>query len=182
MWIGYDHIAFLLLLLLPSVLQRTPQGWCAAPSGRRAVHDLLIIVTAFTIAHSITLALAATGTARPPVQLIEASIAFSIVAAGVLNLFPGAARWRLALAFGFGLMHGFGFANALAELGALGSRLVPALAGFNIGVELAQLSIVLLVFPWLLRTRASPYYAARFMPATSIAVAVAGAVWLTQRI
>ncbi len=181
-WIGYDHIAFLLLLLLPSVLQRTPRGWQAAPSGRRAAHDLLIIVTAFTIAHSITLALAATGTARPPVQLIEASIALSIVAAGVLNLFPGAARWRLALAFGFGLMHGFGFANALAELGALGSRLVPALAGFNIGVELAQLSIVLLVFPWLLRTRASPFYAARFMPATSIAVAVAGAVWLTQRI
>ena len=59
---------------------------------------------------------------------------------------------------------------------------MPALAGFNIGVELAQLSIVLLVFPWLLRTRASPFYAARFMPATSIAVAVAGAVWLTQRI
>lgn len=181
-WIGYDHIAFLLLLLLPSVLQRSAEGWRAAPSGRRAVHDLLIVVTAFTVAHSITLALAATGVARPPVMLIEASIAFSIVAAGILNLFPGAARWRLALAFGFGLMHGFGFANALAELGAQGSRLIPALAGFNIGVELAQLSIVLLVFPWLLRVRAAPFYSARFMPATSIAVAMAGAVWLAQRV
>ena len=181
-WIGYDHIAFLLLLLLPSVLERAGKGWRAAPSARRATRDLLIIVTAFTIAHSITLALAATGLARPPVQLIEASIAVSIVAAGVLNLFPGAARWRLPLAFGFGLMHGFGFANALAELGATGARLVPALAGFNIGVELAQLSIVLLVFPWLLRTRSSHFYTARFVPAASIAVALAGAVWLSQRI
>jgi len=181
-WIGYDHIAFLLLLLLPSVLRRSPQGWSAAPSGRRAVHDLLIIVTAFTVAHSITLALAATGTARPPVRLIEASIAFSIVAAGVLNLSPGAARWRLALAFGFGLMHGFGFANALAELGARGAHLVPALAGFNVGVELAQLSIVLLVFPALLRARACNFYQLRFMPAMSIAVAMAGAVWFAQRV
>lgn len=181
-WIGYDHIAFLLLLLLPSVLRWTPQGWRAATSGRTAVRDLLVVVTAFTIAHSITLALAATGAARPPVRLIEASIAFSIIAAGILNLFPGAARWRLALAFGFGLMHGFGFANALAELGAHGAQLVQALAGFNIGVELAQLSIVLAVFPWLLRARSSSFYTMRFMPATSVLIALAGAVWLAQRI
>lgn len=181
-WIGYDHIAFLLLLLLPSVLRRSPQGWRAAGSGHSAVRDVLVVVTAFTIAHSITLALAATGAARPPERLIEASIAFSIFAAGVLNLFPGAARWRLALAFGFGLMHGFGFANALAELGAQGARLVPALAGFNIGVELAQLSIVLLVFPLLLRARSSSFYRVRLMPALSVAVAMAGAVWFVQRI
>jgi hypothetical protein len=181
-WIGYDHIAFLLLLLLPSVLRWTPQGWRAATSGRNAVRDLLVVVTAFTIAHSITLALAATGAARPPVRLIEASIALSIIAAGVLNLFPVAARWRLALAFGFGLMHGFGFANALAELGANCARLVPALAGFNIGVELAQLSIVLAVFPWLLRARTSSFYSMRFLPATSVLIAMAGAVWLSQRI
>jgi hypothetical protein len=80
------------------------------------------------------------------------------------------------------LMHGFGFANALAELGALGARLVPALAGFNIGVELAQLSIVLLLFPWLLRARFSHFYTARFLPATSIAVALAGAFWFAQRV
>jgi hypothetical protein len=116
------------------------------------------------------------------VRLIEATIAFSIVAAGVLNLFPGAARWRLPLAFGFGLMHGFGFANALAELGATGTALVPALAGFNVGVELAQLSIVLVVFPWLLRARASAFYTSRFLPASSILIALAGAVWLMQRI
>lgn len=181
-WVGYDHIAFLLLLLLPSVLQRTARGWRAAVSGRRAVHDLLIIVTAFTLAHSITLALAATGLVRPQVGLIEASIAFSIIAAGMLNLFPAAARWRLALAFGFGLMHGFGFANALAELGASGFRLVPALAGFNIGVELAQLSVVLLVFPVLLRARSSAFYAIRLMPAASMVIAMAGAVWLSQRL
>ena len=113
---------------------------------------------------------------------VEATIAFSIVAAGVLNLFPRGARWRLPIAFGFGLMHGFGFANALSELGASGARLVPALAGFNIGVELAQLSIVMIALPLLLRFRTKPFYAARIMPWASAATACAGVVWLLQRI
>jgi hypothetical protein len=116
-----------------------------------------------------------------PVRPVEIAIAASIVIAGLLNLFPGAARARLALAFGFGLVHGFGFANALAELGARGSRLVPTLAGFNTGVELAQLSLVLLVLPYPFRARKSAYYAWRFMPAASLVAAMAGAAWLVAR-
>jgi HupE / UreJ protein len=181
-WIGYDHLAFLLLLLLPGVLRAVGAGWQAAPSFRETARDLLRIITAFTLAHSLTLALAATGTVNIPVRPVEVAIAASIVIAGLLNLFPAAARARLALAFGFGLIHGFGFANALAELGARGARLVPALAGFNLGVELAQLALVVLVLPWLFRARTSSFYAWRFMPAASLVAAMAGAAWLVARV
>ena len=180
-WIGYDHLAFLLLLLLPGVLRAVGGGWQAVPTFRETSRDLFRIITAFTLAHSLTLALATTGTVSVPVRPVEVAIAASIVIAGLLNLFPGAARARLALAFGFGLVHGFGFANALAELGARGARLVPTLAGFNMGVELAQLSLVLLVLPFLFRARTSAFYAWRFMPATSLVAAMAGAAWLVAR-
>jgi hypothetical protein len=181
-WIGYDHLAFLLLLLLPGVLKSTGTGWRGSGSFGETARDLLRIITAFTLAHSVTLALAATGTVHVPVRPIEIAIALSIVVAGLLNLFPAAARARLALAFGFGLIHGFGFANALAELGTHGARLVPTLAGFNVGVELAQISLVLLVLPFLLRARNSMFYAWRFMPVASIVAAMAGAAWVAQRV
>jgi hypothetical protein len=181
-WIGYDHLAFLLLLLLPGVLRAAGvAGWQPVPTFRETARDLFRIITAFTLAHSLTLALAATGTVTIPVRPVEVAIAASIVIAGLLNLFPRAARVRLALAFGFGLVHGFGFANALAELGARGARLVPTLAGFNVGVELAQLSLVLLVLPFLFRARNSAFYAWRFMPAASLGAAMAGAAWLVAR-
>ena len=181
-WIGYDHLAFLLLLLLPGVLRTAGAGWQAVPTFRETARDLFRIITAFTLAHSLTLALAATGTVTLPVRPVEIAIAASIVIAGLLNLIPEAARARLALAFGFGLVHGFGFANALAELGARGTRLVPTLAGFNMGVELAQLSLVLAVLPFLFRARTSAFYAWRFMPATSLVAAMAGAAWLVARV
>ena len=181
-WIGYDHLAFLVLLLLPSVLRASGNAWRQAGGFRETAVELLRIVTAFTVAHSITLGLAATGLVHVPVKPIEAAIAASIIIAGFLNLFPRAARARLAVTFGFGLVHGFGFANALAELGAQGSRLVPSLAGFNVGVELAQLTLVLVVLPFLLRARVSSFYSARFMPAASLAAAMAGAAWLGARI
>jgi hypothetical protein len=180
-WIGYDHLAFLLLLLLPGVLRSTGTDWRGTNNFRDTARDLLRIISAFTLAHSVTLALAATGTVHVPVRPVEIAIALSIVIAGLLNLFPAAARARLALAFGFGLIHGFGFANALAELGTHGARLVPTLAGFNVGVELAQISLVLLVLPFLLRARNSMFYAWRFMPVTSIGAAMAGAAWLAAR-
>jgi hypothetical protein len=180
--IGYDHIAFLLLLLLPSVLRRSSYGWSAATSGREVVLDLLKIVTAFTVAHSITLGLATTGAVRVPVQPIEVAIAGSIVIAGVLNLFPAASRWRLRLAFGFGFVHGFGFANALQEIGAEGTRLAPMLAGFNLGVELAQLLIVAVTLPILWMLSRTSRYASRLMPALSVATALTGAVWFAGRL
>jgi hypothetical protein len=181
-WTGYDHLAFLLLLLLPSVLHPTGGGWRAASSKRTVGRDIITIVTAFTIAHSITLGLAATHTVVLPSQPIEVAIAGTIIIAGLLNLVPRLAPLRLALAFSFGLIHGFGFANALAELGPSGFALLPMLAGFNSGVEIAQLSVVAVLLPVLLRWRGSPLYAARLMPVLSIATAMAGALWLAGRV
>jgi hypothetical protein len=180
--IGYDHIAFLLLLLLPSVLHASSSGWVAAANGRQVLRDLIKIVTAFTVAHSVTLGLAATETVHVPTQPIEVAIAGSIVVAGLLNLFPAAALWRLPLALVFGLVHGFGFANALQGIDVSGFRLAPMLVGFNLGVEVAQLLIIAAALPilWLLsRTRA---YASRVMPALSIATALTGGVWLIGRL
>lgn len=180
--IGYDHVAFLLLLLLPSVLRSSRSGWEMATSSRDVAGELLKIVTAFTIAHSITLGLASTGTIRPPVQPIEAAIAGSIVVAGLLNLFPAASGLRLPLAFGFGLVHGFGFANALREIGAGEFRLALMLAGFNLGVELAQLLIVAAVLPILWLASRWPRYARQFMPALSLATALTGGIWFAGRL
>ncbi|MGQ0430383.1 MAG: HupE/UreJ family protein [Gammaproteobacteria bacterium] len=180
--IGYDHVAFLLLLLLPSVLRRSGSGRSLALGGREVAADLVRIVTAFTLAHSTTLGLASTGTVALPVQPVEAAIAGSIVVAGLLNLFPAASRWRLPLAFGFGLIHGFGFANALREIGEGEIRLAPMLAGFNLGVEFAQLLIIAVALPILWLASRRPRYSRQFMPALSLATALTGAVWFAGRL
>jgi hypothetical protein len=181
-WVGYDHIAFVLLLLLPAVLRPVAGRWQGATQLPQVARDIVTIITAFTIAHSITLALAVTGTVRLPGKPIEVAIAASIAAAALLNLLPRYARWRLALAFGFGFVHGFGFANALAEIDAAGVKLLPLLAGFNIGVEIAQLSIVAVVLPLIYAARGTHWYAAGAMPLGSCALGAAGLVWLVQRL
>lgn len=180
--IGYDHIAFLLLLLLPCVLRGSRAGWTAVAGAHEAARDLVRIVTAFTVAHSITLGLAVAGAVRLPVRPIELAIAGSIMVAGVLNLFPRVARWRLGLAFGFGLVHGFGFANALREIGGDGARFAPMLAGFNLGVEAGQLLIVAVSLPILWLLARSPRYPGRIMPGLSVATALTGAVWFAGRL
>ncbi len=180
-WIGYDHIAFLTLLLLPSVLRNDSGRWQVAANPRAVMRDLLLIVTAFTLAHSVTLGLAATGAVTVPTRPIEIAIALSIVVAGLLNLVPRISQLRLPVAFAFGLVHGFGFANVLAELGAGGVPVVPMLAGFNLGVEVGQLAIVAVVLPLLLWLRRLPIYPRRLMPAASLVTAIAGAIWVMQR-
>jgi hypothetical protein len=180
--IGYDHIAFVLLLLLPSVLRPVDGRWQGATRLPQVAREIITIITAFTIAHSITLALAVTGTVRLPVRPIEIAIAASIAIAAAINLFPRLSRVRLPLAFGFGFVHGFGFANALAEIDASGTTLLPLLAGFNIGVEIAQLGIVAIVLPLIFYARGTRWYAAGIMPLGSCALGAAGLVWLVQRV
>jgi hypothetical protein len=180
--IGYDHIAFVLLLLLPSVMRPVDGKWQGATGLRQVAREMFTIITAFTIAHSITLALAVTGTVKLPVQPIEVAIAASIAVAGALNLMPRLSKLRLPLAFGFGFVHGFGFANALSEIDAAGSALLPLLAGFNVGVELAQLGIVSLVLPLIYSMRATRWYAGAVLPLGSCALGMAGIVWLLQRV
>jgi hypothetical protein len=180
--IGYDHVAFVLLLLLPSVMRPIDGRWQGAMGLPQVARDIVTIVTAFTVAHSITLALAVTGTVKLPSQPIEIAIAASIAIAGGLNLLPRLSKLRLPLAFGFGLVHGFGFANALSEIDAAGSSLLPLLAGFNIGVEVAQLGIVAVVLPLIYSMRATRWYAGGVLPLGSCALGAAGLVWLFQRI
>ncbi len=180
--IGYDHIAFVLLLLLPSVLRPVNGQWRGASNLSQVTRDIVTIITAFTIAHSTTLALAVTGTVHLPTQPIEVAIAASIAVAGGINLLPKLSGLRLPLAFGFGFVHGFGFANALSEIDASGATLLPLLAGFNIGVEIAQLSIVAVVLPAIYLARGTRWYASRVMPLGSCALGAAGIVWLLQRI
>ena len=176
-WTGYDHLVFLVLLLLPAVVRRESRV-----SGRAIALDLARIVTAFTVAHSITLGLAATAVIRLPQQPIEVAIAVSLVVAGILNLVPRWWRLRLPLAFGFGLVHGFGFANALAGLDTGAASVLPVLAGFNIGVEAANLAVIALLLPLLYWSGRFTWYAPRAMPALSVAAALLGAVWMVQRI
>ena len=180
--IGYDHIAFILLLLLPAVLRSEDGKWRSAGSLSQVARDIVTIVTAFTIAHSTTLALAVTGTVHLPTQPIEVAIAASIAVAGGLNLLPKLSRLRLPLAFGFGFVHGFGFANALSGIDAAGTALLPLLAGFNIGVELAQLAIVSVVLPLIYLARNRRWYTSGVLPLGSCALGAAGIVWLIQRI
>jgi hypothetical protein len=180
--IGYDHIAFVLLLLLPSVMRPVDGQWQGAVGLSPVARDMVTIITAFTIAHSTTLALAVTGTVKVPTQPIEVAIAASIAVAGGLNLLPRLSKLRLPLAFGFGFVHGFGFANALGEIDAAGSALLPLLAGFNVGVELAQLGIVALVLPVIYSMRTTRWYARGLLPLGSCALGMAGIVWLIQRV
>ena len=133
-FLGYDHIAFLLAVIL----------W------GRSLWSLVKVVTAFTLAHSLTLTLAALDVVRLPSSVVEPAIAATIVYVAAENFFVRDIRGRWRATFVLGLVHGFGFAGALREYGLSGDTLVPALAGFNIGVEVGQIAIVALLFPLLL--------------------------------
>ncbi len=149
-WIGLDHILFLLALLLPAVYRagspRNGERWVAADSFGVVVRDVLEVVTAFTLAHSITLVISSVGWLQLPPRFIETAIAVSVALAAANNLIRIVdARW--AVAFGLGLVHGFGFSSVLADLGLPGDGLVAALLGFNVGVEIGQAAIVLVFLP-----------------------------------
>jgi hypothetical protein len=166
---GYDHLLFLVCLVIPFVRLR----------------GLLPVITAFTVAHSITLALAAFSIVTPPARLVEALIAASIVYVGLENVWAlrrhaeaRAIAHRWLLTFAFGLVHGFGFAAALRELHLPRALLATGLVGFNLGVEAGQLCIVALLLLLLRRLSLGP----RVTRALSLAVSALGVVWLVQRV
>ncbi len=181
-WLGYDHLAFLILLLLPAVLQQRGSVWVGAPAPRAIAIRALGVVTAFTLAHSITLSLAALGIFTPPVVPIEAAIAVTVVLAGIANLVPGFAAHGARMAFGFGLIHGFGFANALQEIGLSRGGIAVPLAGFNLGVECGQLVVVGATLPVLAVLRHRVFYQRWLMPGVSAGVACVATWWLLQRV
>lgn len=162
---GYDHLLFLLALLIVG-------------SGVRAAAG---IITSFTVAHSVTLALAAFGWVRLPAEVVEPLIAASIVYVGVENLWRGHGRHRWLLTFGFGLIHGLGFASVLEELVTAGDNLLLPLLSFNLGVELGQLTIAALVLPLIWTWQRRDFLTARYAQACSLCIALAGAYWLIDR-
>ena len=164
-WTGYDHLAFLLALLLPG-------GTLARLAG---------IVTAFTIAHSITLGLAALGILTLPVRPVEAAIAASVIVAALDGLRPHAHDRRWLLTFAFGLIHGFGFAGVLREVGLPSDAIALPLLAFNLGVEAGQLVIVVLTVP-LIRALAGSRHGPTLLRAIALAIAALGAFWLTSRL
>ncbi len=181
-WSGYDHMMFLLALLLPGVLKRTGRGWEPVAANRPALVNILKIVTAFTAAHSITLSLAALGIVHLPVRLVEASIAATVVLAALNNVTPFFAERGWMVAFGFGLLHGFGFANALADLGLHTGQMAATLLGFNIGVELGQLAIVAVFLPLALSVRHLMFYQRFVLRFGSVAIMLVASTWLAERV
>jgi hypothetical protein len=184
-WIGIDHIVFLLSLLLLAPLQpsrRRVVDWQASPRFRPVVLDVLAVVTAFTVAHSITLGLTITGWLSPPADVVEPAIALSVVLAALNNLlgFSALKRWRLA--FVFGLVHGFGFASVLLDLGLPARALFAALGGFNLGVELGQLAIVSLFLPLAWMVRHTLFYRWILVAGGSATIVVLGLFWTVQRL
>ncbi len=166
---GYDHLLFLLGLLVAC----------------RRFSTAAQIVTCFTLAHSLTLALAALGAVSLPGRVVEPLIAASIVLVGVENVVRrGEPGWRWALTFALGLVHGFGFAGALrdAGLGPSGSALLVPLFTFNLGVELGQVAVAAVLLPLLWKLRGVPAFEKYGRTALSLAVALAGLCWLVTRL
>jgi len=180
-WSGFDHVLFLLSLLLPAVLVRRNGAWVACDSLRAATLDVVKVVTAFTVAHSITLTLAALAIVELPSRWVESAIALSVVLAALNNLHPIVANGRWVAAFGFGLLHGFGFAGALRGLGLPTGSLALSLAGFNLGVEAGQLAIVLVFLPLAFLSRSTWAYRRLALGGGSIVTAAVASTWLVER-
>ncbi|MEO7255521.1 MAG: HupE/UreJ family protein [Casimicrobium sp.] len=178
---GFDHILFLIVLLLPAVLVREGRRWVPVADMRTAFISVLKIVTAFTIAHSITLSLASLDVVRLPSRLVESLIAASVLATALDNIWPFLPRKRWLVAFSFGLIHGFGFASVLADLNLPNSSLVLSLFGFNIGVEIGQLILVALVIPLAYLTRRSTAYPRFALRTGSVVIAAVSLGWLLER-
>jgi hypothetical protein len=180
-WRGFDHILFLLALLLPAVLRREAGRWRAVPSFRAAVGEVAGIVTMFTIAHSLTLALATLSIIGLPSRLVEAAVAATILLAALNNLVPLVMRRTWLVAFGFGLIHGFGYASALQALTLPPQAFAISLLAFNLGVELGQLTVIALLLPAAFLFRAAPLYPHVALRAGSGAIGFLATIWLLER-
>jgi hypothetical protein len=180
-WTGYDHMLFLLSLLLPAVVARNNNRWTPSEGFRASFLEVVKVVSAFTLAHSITLGLATFGVVSLPARVSESAIAASVVLAALNNLVPVVGNGRWLVAFGFGLIHGFGFANVLADLGLTAGALALALVGFNLGVELGQIVIVGAFLPLAYFSRRTTFYRRFALMGGSSAIAAVAALWFVER-
>ena len=195
-WIGLDHILFLLALILPSVVRRKKSmlevepektkirysiwGWEPVPKFKPAFIYIIKVITFFTIAHTITLTLASLEIVSLPSRVVESIIALSIGLAAYHNIIPIFKGKDWVIAFVFGLFHGFGFASVLGDLGIKGEFLAMTLFGFNLGVEIGQVAIIALIFPILFFIRKIKFYP-RFLVYLSVLLIVISLYWFVER-
>lgn len=179
---GADHLLFLFTLLLPAPLLAERGRWAGRRPAREALYRLFAIVSAFTIGHSITLIVAAAFTLKFPEQPVEILIAFSILAAALAAWRPLApdGRASIAIAIGFGLMHGLAFSSSISDALLPPWQKAQAIAGFNIGIELVQILLVAFLAPLLLYLARWPAYRYARMGG-ALAAAFAAIVWVAAR-
>lgn len=180
-WFGFDHVLFLITLLLPAVLVLRSSQWAPVGEFKTAFMNVVKIATVFTISHTITLSLAALGIVTLPVTLVEAVIALSIAIVALGNMFPVFHNRVLLIVFIFGLFHGFGFANVLEPLGLVPSAKAVGLLAFNIGVELGQIAIILVLFPILYALRNWSGYPFAALKLGSVAIILMASFWIVER-
>ena len=180
-WIGIDHILFLIALILLSVVRREENQWIPVSTFRPAFINIVKIVSVFTVAHSITLSLAALRFVNLSPRMVESVIAASVVIAAVNNIFPFFLDRMWWVIFGFGLFHGFGFANVLSHLGLQEGSLALALFGFNVGVELGQIAIILVAFPLCFLIRRGQFYPKFVLNLGSAMITLVATKWFIER-
>lgn len=180
-WQGYDHILFLFTLLLPAVVLYRDGRWQPRASLRDSATDILKVVTAFTLAHSLTLSLAALGFVHAPSRPVESAIALTVLLGALNILFPVVRERRWLVALCFGLIHGLGFASVLADLGLQQGGLLQALVGFNIGVEVGQLGIVAVLMPASYVLRGTVFYRRLVLPGGAAAIGCLALYWIGLR-
>jgi hypothetical protein len=180
-WIGIDHILFLLALMLPTVLVRRSDRWEPVETFSGAFLNLLKIVTVFTVAHSITLVLAALDVISLPSRLVESIIALSIVLVALNNIFVKVREGSLLIILGLGLFHGLGFASVMGDLPFRMVDVLRVVIGFNIGVELGQVAIVAVLFPLLFLLRRGGLYQPLVLRGASMVLVLISGWWFVQR-
>jgi len=180
-WQGYDHVLFLLTLLLPAVVLYRDNQWQPRESLRESLIDVVKVVTAFTLAHSLTLTLGTLGWVYLPTRIVESAIAMTVLLGALNILFPVVRERRWLVAFCFGLVHGLGFASVLVDLGLAGWDLALALVGFNGGVEIGQLAIVLVMIPMMYASRRTHAYRRFLLPIGAAMVACLAVYWIFMR-
>jgi hypothetical protein len=180
-WIGTDHILFVVALVMVSPLRREGTQWKPVASFLPAFVNVAKIVSLFTVAHTITLTIAALGLFSVPPRLVESIIALSVLLAAVNIVYPIFSRWTYLVVFVFGLFHGFGFASVLAHLTAAREAVVQTLLGFNLGVEIGQLAIIAVAFPVVFLLRGQTIYHNVLLRVGSLGIGAIACVWFVDR-
>ena len=179
-WFGLDHVLFVLALILPFAWLKFRQGRFSS-TQRLVLRDLVILITSFTLAHSITLTLTALNLLSIPSKWAEIGIAIS-VAFTAINIITQWVKKLGVITFLFGLLHGMGFAGALSELGLSQTHKISSIVAFNLGVEIGQVAIIFLLYPMLSRLRRTQTLQYTLVPTLAVLIALMGGYWIIERI